>query len=416
MGYGGRRDVLVKNIRLQRILLFTVLFGTMLMFGLVENIRGVSFPLIRNEFDVPFERQGLMVAMIALAYALSNIIAGIFLGRFGIKPATFAGYSAIGLGIILIPFAPGFFPITIALFVVSGGGGFLEIGMNALASKVFMAKTALLMNLLHSFYGLGSIIGPRVAGFIVSDTEFGWRSVYLFSLPLVLLTFTLAIITRFPKSDSQVDSTDAGSPATAGPVVRRKTFFDALRTPIVWLFAVILGLAVVIEVNTPNWGPLYFLDVHGLYPAAEGAAFISTFFLLFTLSRLVCGPFVERLGYVRSLLGVSVLTFAVFAVGFSMGARGIHVLPALGFLVALFWPTLMAVAIVTFGRDAPVYSGAMIAIAGLINTVVQFLVGLTNRVIGPAWGYRSSMLYTALLIFALLFLYKNLRRRGVKKI
>jgi len=410
----------VKKINLQRVLLFVVLFGTMLTFGLVENIRGISYPLIRDEFDVPFERQGIMVAMIALAYALSNILAGIFLGRFGIKPATFAGFAAIGLGIVLIPFVPGFFPVTVALFIVSGGGGFLEIGMNALASRVFVAKAALLMNLLHSFYGLGSVIGPRVAGFIISETEFGWRSAYLFSLPLVLLTLSLALIARFPKNDPQAD----GAPEPAGASVGtnpesdtgQKTFFDALRTPMVWLFAAILGLGVIIEVTTPNWGPLYFLDIHGLCPATEGAAFISTFFLLFTLSRLICGPLVEKIGYVRSLLGVSVLTLAVFAVGFSMGARGIYVLPALGFLVALFWPTMMAVAIVTFRKDAPVFAGAMIAIAGLINSVAQFLVGLTNRMIGPAWGYRSGMFYTALLALLLLFLYKNLKRRSVKKI
>ena len=400
----------MSKIKIQRALLFILLFATMLMFGLVENIRGVSYPLIRDEFDVPFERQGLMVAMIALAYALSSIVAGIFLGRFGIKPATFAGYLAICLGLVFVPTVPGFFPITVALFVVSGGGGFLEIGMNALASKVFVAKAALLMNLLHSFYGLGSVIGPRVAGFIVSGTDFGWRSVYLFSLPLVLLTFVLAIVARFPRGKPQADSGDVDT------VEPRKGFLDALRTPLVWLFAVILGLAVALEVITPNWGALYFLDVHGLDPATYGAAFLSTFFLLFTVSRLVCGPFVERLGYVRSLLYVSVLMLAVFAVGFSLGERGISVLPALGFLVALFWPTLMAVAIVTFGRDAAIYSGAMIAIAGLINTALQFTVGLTNRVIGPAWGYRSSMLYAVVLISLLLLLYKKLKRRGVKKI
>jgi len=406
----------VKKINVRRVLLFVLLFGTMLMFGVVENIRGISFPLIRDEFSVPFERQGLMVSMLAFAYVVSNIIAGIFLGRFGIKPAAFAGYSAICMGLLLVPFMPGFFSITVALFAVFAGFGFLDIGMNALASKVFVTKAALLMNLLHSFYGIGAIISPGVAGFVVRNTEFGWRSVYLFSLPLVLLIFALAVFVRFPKDDAGTNgSPDAAGGGTAN-AAERKSFFDALKTPMVWLIALTLGLALVIEANTPNWGPLYFYDVHGLDPATEGAAFLSTFFLLFTLARLICGPVVERIGYVRSLLGVAVLTLAVFAAGFSLGARGIFVLPVLGFLVALFWPTLMAVAIVSFGRDAPVYAGAVIAIAGIVNTVVQFLVGLTNRAIGPAWGYRSTLVYTALLIFALLLLYKSLRRRGVKKI
>ena len=401
----------------QRVLLFVLLFGTMLMFGLVENIRGVSFPLIRDEFNVPFEQQGLMVSMLTFAFVVSNIIAGIFLGRFGIKPSVFAGYLAICLGLILVPFMPSFSSVTIALFAIFAGFGFFDIGMNALASKVFVTKAALLMNLLHSFYGIGAIISPAVAGFIVRNTEFGWRTVYLFSLPLVLLLFSLAAFARFPKDDREatVESTGESDTATKG-VTEHKSFLDALKTPMVWLLGLTLGIAIIIEANTTNWGPLYFQDVYGFDPTIEGAAFLSMFFLLFTLARLLCGPIVEKIGYVRSLLGVSVLTLVVFVVGFSLGARGIFVLPILGFLVALFWPTLMAVAIVTFGKDAPIYAGAMIAIAGIINTFVQFLVGLTNRVIGPAWGYRSSVVYTVLFIFVLLLLYKNLKRRKIKKI
>jgi len=61
-------------------------------------------------------------------------------------------------------------------------------------------------------------------------------------------------------------------------------------------------------------------------------------------------------------------------------------------------------------------AGTAIAIAGVVNSAAQFLVGLTNRALGPAWGYRSTLVYTVILIFALLLLYKNLRRRNVRKI
>ena len=397
----------------QRVLLFVLLFGTMLVCGLIENIRGVSFPLIRDEFNTSFERQGLMVSMLSLAYVVYNIIAGIFLGRFGIKSSAFVGYSTICFGLLLIFFMPGFFSVTVALFVVFGGLGFLDIGMNALASRVFVTKAALLMNLLHSFYGIGAMIGPKAAGLIVNNTEFGWRSVYLFSLPLVLAIIILAVFARFPKDAPEADSSSAG---IAESQSERKSFFDALKVPMVWLMAITLGIALVIEVNTPNWGPLYFQDVYGLDPVTDGATFLSTFFLLFTISRLICGPFVEKIGYVRSLLGVSVIILVVFATGFSLGAKGIFVLPVLGFFIALFWPTLMAVAIVSFGRNAPVFAGAVIAIAGLLNTAVQFLVGLTNQVFGPAYGYRSSLVYTVLLIVALLLLYKNLKQQNIEKI
>ncbi|MCL2558439.1 MAG: MFS transporter [Treponema sp.] len=397
----------------RRVMLFALLFGTMLIFGFIDNIRGVSYPLIRDEFSVSFERQGFMISMLSLAYVVSNILAGIFLGRFGIKPAAFAGYSAVALGLVYVYFSPGFSSVVIALVLISAGFGFIEIGINALASRVFVAKAALLMNLLHSFFGIGSMLGPPVAGAIAGGAGLGWRAAYLFSLPLALLIFALAMIARFPKEGEGVEDESPAPNADSG---ERKSFFDALKSPLVWLMALALGLALVLEVSTPNWGPLYFQDLHGLDPTGAGATFLSAFFLLFTLARLLCGPLIEKIGYVRSLLAAAILSLAVFALGFALGENGIFALPALGFLVALFWPTLMAVAIISFGKDAPVFAGATIAIAGLINTVVQFLVGLTNSAIGPAWGYRSSMIYTIVLIFALLALYKKLKARGIKKI
>jgi MFS family permease len=168
-----------------------------------------------------------------------------------------------------------------------------------------------------------------------------------------------------------------------------------------------LGVGVDIEMTSSNWGPLYFQDIHGLKVSTDGATFLSAYFLLFTVSRLVCGLFVERIGYIRSLLGAAIITLAVFIVGFSLGAKGIYLMPVLGFLVAQFWPILMAVAIVIFGKDAPVYASAMIAISGLLNALIQYVIGLTNKFFGPAWGYRSSVVYTVILIALLLMLYKQ---------
>ncbi|MCL2138469.1 MAG: MFS transporter [Treponema sp.] len=385
------------------VLLFFLLFGTMFVFGLIENIKGVSYPLIKEEFGATWEQQGFMVSMLSVAYVGFSVIAGIFLGRFGIKPSFLFGFAALCLGLFSVFFMPGFFSAASALFLVFAGFGFFEVGINALASRIFVAKTALLMNLLHSFYGIGAMIGPKAAGLIANNANFGWRYVYLFSLPLALIFFIPSVFTRFPE--------DGPDQKTPGGDTGRKSFFDALKSPMVWLMSVTLGLAVAIEMNSSNWGPMYFRDVYNLNPGTEGAAFLSAFFLVFTLSRLVCGPLVERIGYIRSLLGVAFIILAVFAAGFFMGRRGIYVLPALGFFVALLWPTLMALAVASFGKDAPVFSSAMIAIGGLLNAAVQFIVGYTNKIFGPAWGYRSSLFYTALLIFALLLLNAKLKRR-----
>jgi fucose permease len=379
----------------------------MLIFGLIENIKGVSYPLIKAEFDASWEQQGFMVSMLSLSYMGFSIVAGIFLGRFGIKPALLSGFVVLLLGLFSIFFMPGFFSTAAALLLVFAGFGFFDVGVNALASRTFTSKTAILMNMLGAFYGIGAILGPRVAGLLVNNAGLGWRYIYLLSLPLVLVLFIPGIFTKFPEGKHGLSTmNEAGK---TGGVVKRKSFFDALRFPMVWLFSFTLGLAIIIEMNSANWGVLYFQDVYGLDPTTSGAAFLSAFFIVFTLSRLVCGAFVERIGYMRSLTGIACIILLIFIAGFCLGARGIYVLPALGFFAALLWPTIMALSVVRFGDDAPVMSSAMIAIGGAVNAGGQFLVGLTNRFFGPAWGYRSSLLYTALLIGALLLLHKKMR-------
>ena len=390
----------------RRIVFFILLFSIMLIFGIIENFKGVSFPLIKTEFDATWEQQGLLVSMLAISYVGFCIVAGIFLGRFGIKASVIIGFAAISTGLFSVFFMPGFFAAGAALFIIFAGFGFFEVGLNALASFVFVTKTALLMNILHAFYGIGAFTGPIAAGFITNNAGLNWRFIYILTLPFALLLFIPTIFVKFPEGKEETNAPDTS---------KKKSFLDALTSPMVWLLALSLGLCIVIEHSSPNWGALYFQDIYGLDPRTSGAAFVSTFFICFTVSRLVCGILVERIGYIRSLIGVTVIIFCIFLAGFLLGARGIYVLPVLGFFIGPLWPTIMAAAILYFGKDAPVMCSAMIAIAGTLNAGVQYLIGLTNSFFGPAWGYRSALVYTLMMIAVLVIIGKKIKINEIRK-
>jgi fucose permease len=270
-----------------------------------------------------------------------------------------------------------------------------------MASGVFITNTALYMNLLHAFYGIGAIIGPKTAGMLTNNAGLNWRMIYVYSMPLVLLIFIFSVFIKIPGDNK---SADTG---------KRLSFFDALRNRNVWLMAIILGLGVAVEMSSPNWGSLYFQDMYGIDPRIGGAAFLSMFFICFTVSRLVSGFIVERIGYMRSLIGCTALVFVIFIAGFCLGERGILLLPALGFFIGPFWPTIMAVGIKHFGKDAPVMASAIIAIAGTLNAGIQLVVGMTNRYFGPACGYRSSAVYMLSCFALLMVLNKRLKNKEI---
>jgi fucose permease len=373
----------------------------MFLFGFLENIKGVSYPLIKTEFGVSYDEQGRMVSLLSFGYTFFCVAAGFILSRFGVKKVYLLGFLFGLLGLSTVFFAPNFWITTACMFLVFSCFGLFEIGVNGLASILFTKKAALLMNLLHFVYGAGAVFGPRVAGMLCGIEGISWRHVYLFSVPLLLLFFVPAAIAKYPESADT-------RPREDGP---KTGFTDALRIPMVWFFGITLGLMITIEMATSNWGSLYFQDVYGMDPTTAGAGFVSAFFVLFTLSRLVSGFVIEKIGYMRSLVGATAIAGVIFIAGFVLGRTGVYVLPALGFFIAILWPTIMAVAIGAFGVNAPVMSSAVIAIGGLFNALMQLSTGYINRYIGAAWGYRSCLIFVAALIVLLLMLGKTLDRQ-----
>lgn len=388
------------------VLLMIILYGSMFLFGFLENIKGVSYPLIKNEFNVSYETQGKMISALSLCYTVFVVVAGFILGRFGVKKVYLMGLLLAFSGVFSVYFMPGFWTASLSLLLIFAGFGVFEIGINGVAAHIFTKKAALMLSLLHFMYGFGAVAGPKAAGMLAdpSGPGLGWRQIYFMTIPLVLFLFIPAVLTRFPAGEADgKTAADAGNP--------RPGFIDALKTPAVWLFGLTLGLMMGVEMASSNWGGLYFQDVYGMDPTTQGANFVSAFFLLFTVSRLLSGFLIEKTGYMRSLAGAALCIITVFAAGFALGARGIFVLPALGFFIAILWPTLMAVAMGYFGADAPIMTSAIIAIAGLVNAGIQFVMGYVNRWLGAAWGYRSALVFAAVLFCLLMGLRRITRRK-----
>ena len=408
----------------RHIALLVILFSTAFLFGLVENIKGVSLPLIKNEFGVSYDRQGGLVSLAWSGYVAFCLVASLFLQRFGVKRSVLAGYFLVCAGAVVTMAAPSLLAASLALLVVNAGFGFFEVGTNALGTVAFTRKPALLMGLLHFFYGFGAIAGPKAAGFLTTVLDFSWRQVYIATIAPTALLALFVLSVRFDHVGStgragvegmgQAGVEDSGRAEAEG--LRQAsveghlqtgvggaglTFFGALRSPLVWMFAVTLGFMEVIEFGAANWGALHLQDVYQLDPRTAGASLVSAFYILFTLSRLFSGLAIEKIGYVRSLCLAAACTIAVFLAGFGLGRSGIWILPLTGLFIGIMWPTMMAVAMGAFGADAPIVTSAIIVVSGAINGVMQLVIGFTNEIVGEAWGYRSCLLYAVVVLLCL---------------
>ena len=390
--------------RKRTIILYAIIYATMFLFGLIENIKGVSLPLIKSEYGVNYDSQGGLVSLTWFGYVFFCLAASLFMQRFGIKKSILAGYLLVGGGAIATLAAPSFWAAAAALLVVNAGFGFFEVGTNAMGTVVFTSKAALLMSLMHFFYGFGAVIGPKSAGILTGTFALNWRQVYLVMIIPVGLVFIFILITRFNgrTSDDPVEEHES-----------RITFFSALKMPVVWLFCLTLGFMEVIEFGAANWGGLYLKDVYGLDPRVVGASFVSLFYVLFTVSRLFSGLAIEKIGYLRSLFLAIGCTILIYLAGFSLGEGGIWILPVSGFFIAIMWPTMIAVAMRVFGADAPAVTSVIITVSGAINGLFQMVIGLTNQYAGESWGYRSCLLYAGVVLVVLILLSQKINAQKV---
>jgi fucose permease len=391
-----------KITRRQYILLVVVLYGTNALHGFIQGLKGVALPLIKNAFDVSYNTQGLMVSLIAVTAVVAVAVAGIVIGRTGFKKALFLGFALVVLGMGSMFFAPVFWAAAAFFFTIQMGLGFFDIGLNGMAVRIFTVRSALMLSLQHFCFGVGSIIGPwfagRIANLSVLPEESSWRLIHPFALIPVFVMVIIALFTPVLRPAETNGSEKAG-------------FLAALKRPMVWTFGIIIGFTSAIEAGSINWSGLYLQDVYGLDPGVAGAAFVSAFFLCYTISRLISGFVIEKIGYLNGLLFSSFAMAVIFIAGFLLGERGIWLLPVTGFFLAVIWPTIFAVSVGLFKEQAQAMSGAIITIGFTLSGIIQYLIGLINRFIGEAWGYRTCIVYSVILAVTLFLLRRELNRR-----
>ena len=383
--------------------LAAITFGNMCMLGFLHSMRGVSFPLIKNNFNASYNDMGILNALVSFFAVCFCIIAGSYMSRFGIKKTIITAFFLVIAGAISIYFTVSFWMAAGFYLVLQSGFSFFEISINGTGVRIFTKKSGLMLNLLHFFYGMGAIIGPWFMSLVITRIGLSWQGTYpLVLLPIaVLLIITLII--RYPDN----------------PEVREKKekllFWTALKDPMVWFFGIILGIAGSIEGCTVAWGGLFLQDVYGYDVSTAGAAFVSTFYVLYTVSRLLSGFIIERIGLIKSIFLSSLLITILFLTAFILGRTGIILLPVVGFFLAIMWPTVLAISVGVFKEKAQTISSALICIAFTLGGIIQYGFGLSNRFLGAAWGYRSCVLYSLILIF-LLFMLGKLNKKKAWKI
>ncbi len=186
----------VADARKRRLILLTIAAGT---FVSVLDQTGVSLalPLMANEFDatIPF------VQWVALGYILTTgallLPAGRLSDLVGRKVVYVAGFCVFVIGAGLAASAPNLMAVIGFRIIQGAGSALIQANGMAILTTTFPAQQrGRVIGMFMTMVGLGAIMGPILAGLVV-DT-FGWRSVFVASVPLggISLIAAVGVLTR----------------------------------------------------------------------------------------------------------------------------------------------------------------------------------------------------------------------------
>lgn len=362
----------IKNYKTLSALCFAGLF----LFGWTDILRASAIPKISVEFAVSDSLISLMLFICTLCAVVGIMLGSKIITKYGYKTVITLGFSLLLAGSVCLLFVPppNFIMLILAYMLTNFGFGFIDGGINSLGGRIFVSSTALMVNIMHFCFGMGSTFGSLVGGSVAASAV-RWPYSYLTSVVMAVLLLIFVLSIKFPPSQT----------ITNGKAVVHKLFTRKLLT-----LAITAGMCVVLQVIIGSW--LVNLLVKGENWSAQAAAgYLMLFFIMFTLSRMIAGIFAKKIGYFKTIYIGLIGAIILFSIG--LLTRTYILLPLSGLFVGCGLPTVLAIAIKEYPvANAPVISFIM-ATGGIVNMTLTQTVGVANDLVGIKNGIGIFVLF-----------------------
>ena len=142
--------------------LFAVACLAMSVFGMVIAMLGTLFglPEMRARLAIDLAQQGEVFGLLFVGLLAATVLAGPMLDRFGSKLVIVSAAAQVTAALVLFALARGFGAAAFAAVLLGFGGGWLNIGGNALVSDIYPENRGRMLNLLGIFFGVGALFVP----------------------------------------------------------------------------------------------------------------------------------------------------------------------------------------------------------------------------------------------------------------
>ena len=263
-------------------LLLVIIYIAFISLGLPDALLGAGWPVMQEEFAVPYGFAGLVSMTISAGTIVSSIFSSRVLKRFGTGRVTAASVALTALALLGFGVAPSFWWILLAAVPLGLGAGAVDSGLNAYVAENYESRH---MSWLHSFWGVGALSGPLVLSALLSRGT-SWRDGYL-SIAGFQFVLVAVLVAAFPLWGRVRARIRAHGDALQHDVPHQPLFF-ALKIRGVKLALAAFFFYCAIESTVGLWGASFLFKTKGL-DSVSAATWVSLFYASITLGRFLTG-------------------------------------------------------------------------------------------------------------------------------
>lgn len=376
-----------------------MLFVAMIMAAITENTKGVFVPGFKENFAVGNKEISYMIIGTAAVYMIATFIGGYLCEKIGQKKVFISGLVILLLTLIMMSFSKSFGMLTFWISLNSAGLALAGIASNTVLPVLVLSMQSLVMNLLHFFYGFGSTIGQRTFGFLL-NRGVSWRSIYLGISVIFVILIIISFFVPFPKLHIKDDK-------------EKLSIKEILSNKLIIFYMLALGFYVFAEMGTANWFVNYMQSTYG-YNENQGSLYLSGFFLLFTIGRLLGGFVVEKFGSFNVIIISLSAAFVLYTSGLVIGQSGMVLVAASGIFFAITFPTIVASVSKVFPVSSSYITGILVTSASFQGMILNFLMGAGNDYLGSQKAFYLIPICILVSITFNILIYKNTKNILVK--
>jgi fucose permease len=362
--------------------------------GLFLSIIGPVLPGVRATFGLTLGEAGLLALANSFGYVISSFAGGLLADRWDRRLILLIGAAAMAVGAVAFMLAPSWPLLLLSTAIVGVGVGVVDAPGNALISQHSGRWRAADLNLAHGFFGVGAIVGPLLAGWLlVAGLSWRWLAAPAFVATLALIGLAWGL--RLPPSRHD-----------AGPA---RIDWSVFREPLIGLLALLLCLYVGVEMMVGAWA---FSHLQTAFDAGAGVAGLATalYWGGLTVGRFVMGTVGARIGPHALIIGNAL--GAALALGLLVAAPTLPLavagLALVGLALANVFPAVVAIAGAAFPQAGGVATGALVAAGGLGGSLFPWLTGVVAERYGLGAALAGGLaLLAALLVVEGLVIWKQ---------